>query len=76
MRGLPLVAEGRSAVRDVDALVRRLRGQGYTVDRSKGSGHYKVRKGGRLLAVVSSTPGDRKSLRNIPGQIRRAETAK
>jgi hypothetical protein len=68
-----VVAGNGAAVRDIDATVRRLRRQGYTVTRSKGASHWKVTKGGRLLASISGTTGDRKSLRNIPGQIRRAE---
>ena len=55
-------------MRDVDAAVRALRRQGYEVKRSKGSNHWQIRKGGRLLAVTSSTPGDRKGLRNLTGQ--------
>jgi predicted RNA binding protein YcfA (HicA-like mRNA interferase family) len=63
-------------VRDVDAAVRALRRQGYEVKRSKGSNHWHVRKGGRLLAVTSSTPGDWKALRNLKGQLRRAEAGR
>jgi hypothetical protein len=70
---MQVVAGGGEAMRDVDETVRRLRRQGYTVTRSKGTSHWKATKGGRLLASISSTSGDRKSLRNIPGQIRRAE---
>lgn len=58
-------------MKDIDALVRKLRRQGYRVSKGK---HWKVRdKNGRLLASISGTTGDRNSLRNIPGQLRRAE---
>lgn len=60
-------------MRDVDAVVRDLRRQGYEVRKGRHSSHYQVRKGRRLLAVFGSTPSDRKSLRNLKGQLRRAE---
>jgi len=61
-------------MRDLDATLRDLRGRGYKVARGRRSSHWQVRdKSGRLLAVVSSTPGDRNALRNLKGQLRRAE---
>lgn len=60
-------------MKDVKRVMRELRRQGYEVGQSKGSSHWHVRKGGRLLAVTGSTPSDRKSLRNLKGQLRRAE---
>jgi hypothetical protein len=52
-------------VKDVDKIVRDLRRQGYD-----------VKKGRRLVAVFGSTPSDRKSLRNLRGQLRRAEAGR
>lgn len=60
-------------MKDVDAIVRRLRRDGYTVTRSRGTSHLKVSRNGRLLAVVSSTTGDRNSLQNLKRDLRRAE---
>jgi hypothetical protein len=55
--------------------MRDLRRQGYDVSMGK-RGHWHVRKGGRLLAVTGSTPGDRNALKNLKGQLRRAETGR
>lgn len=34
-------------------------------------GHYKVKLDGRLIAVMASTPSDRRSMKNARAQIRR-----
>lgn len=61
-------------MKDLDALVRKLRRDGYSVTTGRRSGHYKVRdKAGRIVAVTGSTPSDPRSLRNFKGQLRRAE---
>jgi hypothetical protein len=73
---MQVVAGDGEAMRDVDETVRRLRRQGYTVTRSKGTSHWKVTKGGRLLASISGTTGGRNSLRNLKGQLRRAEAGR
>lgn len=61
-------------MKDIDTLLRQLRRQGYTVTKGRRSGHIKVRNArGRLLAVTGSTPSDRRSLRNLKSDLRRAE---
>jgi hypothetical protein len=60
-------------VNDLDALIRRLRRDGYSVSRGRKSSHWHVRdKRGRLVAVTSSTPSDWRGLRNFESRLRRA----
>lgn len=37
-----------------------------------GNGHYTVRKSGRIIATVSKSPGDHRSVANSVSQLRRA----
>jgi hypothetical protein len=64
-------------VNDLKAMLRRLRREGYEVTKGKRSSHWHVRDGsGRLVAVIGSTPSDRKALRNLLGRIRRTEAGR
>ena len=63
-------------MKDVDKIVRDLRRQGYDVKKGRRLSHYQVREGRRLVAVFGSTPSDVKSLRNLRGQLRRAESGR
>jgi hypothetical protein len=64
-------------VKDLDILLRKLRRDGYTITRGRRSQHLKIRdKSGRQVAVSGSTPSDWRSLRNLKGQLRRAEAGR
>ena len=57
---------------DLRQLVRDLRRQGFSVDRTRG-GHLMVRcPDGRAVCTLSGTPGDRRAHRNARAQLRRA----
>jgi predicted RNA binding protein YcfA (HicA-like mRNA interferase family) len=61
-----------SATKEVKALVRHLRRQGFTVSLTKRSGHYKVRHPESPgMVILPSTPSDARSLRNAVAQLRR-----
>jgi hypothetical protein len=71
---LPLVAGDGEAVRDIDALLKRLRSEdGFTAAKGKRSGHVKIRdKDGRIVAYCGSTPSNRRGLKNLEARLRRA----
>lgn len=59
-------------MKDLDALLRRLRKQGYDITKGR-RGHLKIRDGeGRIVANSSSTPSDWRGIKNLKGQLRRA----
>jgi hypothetical protein len=61
---------------DLAALLRQLRRRGYSVSLAR-SGHWHIRgRRGRLVAVTSATPSDRRGLRNLRADIRRAEVTR
>ena len=43
--------------REIDALLKELRRQGFCTDRCKGSGHYKIRINNTVIATLPATPG-------------------
>lgn len=53
-------------------LLRSLEEQGFTVEHGKRSGHLKVRKDGRMVAVLSKTASDFRASKNALAQLRRA----
>ncbi|OPC84199.1 hypothetical protein B4N89_27645 [Embleya scabrispora] len=57
--------------KEIKNLIKALEAQGFTVVQSK-SNHYKVYKGGRLIATLPATPSDRRSLLNCIAVLRRA----
>lgn len=57
---------------DLRTLLKALRAQGFTVDRT-GSGHWLVRNAeGRAVATIAGTASDHRSLRNALAVLRRA----
>ena len=63
-------------MKDIDALLKQLRKQGYGISKGKRSGHLKIRDAsGRVVAVTGSTPSDRRGLRNLRGDLRRRARA-
>jgi hypothetical protein len=59
-------------MRDYDQYLRELRQQGYITTRSLRTHHFKIYdRHGCLVAVCSGTTGDRRSLANLKGDIRR-----
>jgi hypothetical protein len=53
------------------AVLRQLRRAGYRVTRAR-SGHWHVRdSNGRLVAVTSATPSDRRAIANLRATVRR-----
>ena len=59
------------ASKEVRQLIKKLERQGFDVDPSK-SGHYKVRKNGRLITTLAGTPSDSRSLKNAMAVLKRA----
>jgi predicted RNA binding protein YcfA (HicA-like mRNA interferase family) len=59
-----------SSKKDTRDLIRELQRQGFSVEEAK-SGHYKVRKDGRLVTTLAKTPSDVRSIRNARAILRR-----
>lgn len=58
--------------KDLRKLVKALKEQGFTVEVGKKNPHPIVRKGGRRIATLSSTPSDNRSWKNDIADLRRA----
>lgn len=43
--------------REIDDFLKEVRRQGFTAEKSRRSGHYKIRKDGKTIASLPSTPG-------------------
>ena len=56
--------------KDLRKIAKALEDQGFEVNRLK-SGHLEVRLNGRRVATFSSTPSDRRSLKNSLADVRR-----
>lgn len=57
--------------KEMRRLIKALEDQGFEIIRTK-RGHIKVRRDGRVIATLSSTPSDWRSLRNGIAYLRRA----
>ena len=57
---------------EVRALLARAREAGLELRQSRGTGHYKVYDGPRMVAVVSLSNSDKRSLRNARAEVNRA----
>ncbi len=55
--------------KDIKPVLKRLRSQGFDIDRAK-NGHYQVARGGRKVQIAYS-PSDPRTLRNIESRLRR-----
>lgn len=58
--------------KDLRNLIKALEAQGFTVEIGKKNPHPIVRKGGRRVATLSSTPSDARSWKNDLADLRRA----
>ena len=54
------------------ALLARAREAGFEVKQSRGTSHYKIYDGGRMVCVVSLGGGDKRSLYNARSELNRA----
>ncbi|MFJ3601874.1 hypothetical protein ACIPVA_03665 [Streptomyces anulatus] len=59
---------GKKEVRD---LIKKAEAQGFEVTRTT-KGHYRFRKGGKLITTISGTPSDRRGLMNSKVALKRA----
>lgn len=57
--------------KDIRQLIKKLEDQGFEVTRSK-NGHYAVRKDGRRVGTLASTPSDPRGTKNAIAQLKRA----
>lgn len=57
---------------DHSTLLRKLRRQGFTVEQTKRSGHYRVRKGDSRFVTIPGTPSDSwRGLKNCVRDLRK-----
>lgn len=58
--------------REMDALVRKLEDQGFTVEKLRNN-HWRVKDGsGRFVTIMPSTPSDHRSMKNCVAVLKRA----
>ena len=58
--------------KEVRQFIRRAKKDGWEIIKTL-NGHFRMTKPGSDIVFVSSTPGDRRSLRNVERDMRRAE---